>query len=304
MKAPGQRLRADLLLMLAALLWGSAFVPQRIATDHLEYFLFNGLRFLLGGALLFPWVKPRCVPQRSFFLWAAIAGSLLVVAAALQQAGLKYTTAGKSAFLTTVYVVLVPVFLSLFWREKMGWRSWVGAFIAMIGAFLLSINLNEGFRVDFGDSLEMAGAAFWALQIIVVGRAMKHVEILLFSVGQYFVAGVLSTLLGLAMASQAPDGLAEAGRGLAACWWTVVYVGVFSVAAGYTLQATGQKHAPAADAAIILSLESVFAAIFGYLLLPDEILGVQQLCGCAAILGACFLVQDYGTKTTQPARTS
>jgi len=288
MRFLSQRLRADLLLLLAALLWGSAFVPQKHATDHLGTFLFNGLRFTLGAAILLPWVRPRRWPSKSFFYWSSIAGILLVAAAACQQAGMEFTTAGKAGFLTGLYVVLVPVVLFLFWREKMGWRSWAGAVVAAVGVMLLGV--DDQFRLGFGDSLELVGAVVWAFHVVIVGRAVTHLEVLLFSVGQYMVAGALNLILGLALEFPTLPGLAS-------CWLDIVYIAIFSVAAGYTLQAVGQKHAPAADAAIILSMEAVFAALFGYLLLgAAETLTARQLVGCAMILAAVVIVQQYGTQ--------
>ena len=288
-----RRLRADLLLLLAALLWGSAFVPQRLAAAHLGPFLFNGLRFLLGAAILLPWVQPRQWPSKSFFRWASVTGILLVGAAACQQAGLKYTTASKAGFLTGLYVVLVPVVLFAVWRQKMAWRSWAGALVATVGVFFLS--MDDQFRfglgeAGFGDAMELVGALLWAFHVVIVGRAVTQVEVLLFSVGQYLVAGALSLILGLALESTTLPGLAD-------CWLDIVYIAIFSVAAGYTLQAVGQKHAPAADAAIILSMEAVFAALFGYLLLgAAETLTARQLVGCAMILAAVVIVQQYGTQ--------
>ncbi len=288
MKLAGPRLRADMLLLLAALLWGSAFVPQRLAARDLGYFLFNGFRFLLGAMILLPWVRPFRWPTKTFFSWASIAGILLVGAAACQQAGLEFTTAGNAAFLTGLYVVLVPLVLRMVWRQKMAWRSWAGALIAAAGVFLLSV--NDQFRLRPGDALELFGAVLWALHVVMVGRAVKQVDVLLFSVGQYFVAGSLSVVLG--MVWEAPT-----LPGLASCWWAIVYVGLFSVAAGYTLQAAGQKHAPAADAAIILSMEAVFAALFGHFLLGES-LAARQLWGCAMILGAIVVVQKNAARQT------
>jgi drug/metabolite transporter (DMT)-like permease len=282
----GRRLRADLVLLLAALLWGSAFVPQSVAARHLGPFLFNGLRFLLGAMLLLPWVRPLRRPGRTFFFWATIAGGLLVLAAVCQQAGLKYTTTANAGFLTTLYVVFVPVVLRVFWRQRMSWRSWAGAILAGVGVFFLSI--NDQFQLHDGDALELIGAVLWALHVVVVGRAVAHVEVLLFSVGQYLIAGSLNLVLGFSLEAQTLPGLAH-------CWWAIVYIGVFSVAAGYTLQAVGQRHAPPADAAIVLSMEAVFAAVFGYLLL-NESLDPRQLWGCALIFTAIVVVQQNGKR--------
>lgn len=267
--------------MLAALLWGSAFVPQRVAAGHLGPFLFNGLRFLLGAAVLLPWVRPLRLPSRTFFRWAVTAGTLLVGASVCQQAGLKWTTAGNAGFLTGLYVVLVPLVVLVGWRQRTGWQTWAGAMVAALGVYVLGV--GERFQIQYGDALEIIGAVLWAVHVVLVGRAVRHVGVLAFSVGQYVVAGVLNIAIGLPL---------EGGTlpGLAVCWWTVVYVGVVSVAIGYTLQAVGQKHAPAADAAIILSMEAVFAALFGYLLL-DEVLTARQFLGCGLILAAMLVVQ-------------
>ncbi len=311
--APSLRVRSDALLLLAALLWGSAFIPQRLAAQAgLGACLFNGLRFLLGAVILLPAVRffqasrsatrgiPAATPDmerhlvgsigsspsKGFLPWALIAGTLLVGASVLQQAGMKYTTAGSAGFLTGLYVVLVPIVMFAGWGERLGWQSWAGALLATVGVFLLGV--DDHFRIEPGDALELLGAVLWALHVVIVGRAVQQVEVLHFSVGQYLVAGTLSVLLGL---------IFEAGSLplLANCWWTVVYVGVVSVAIAYTLQSLGQKHAPAADAAIILSMEAVFAAFFGYLLLGEVFLA-RQLFGCILILAAVAVVQLKGWK--------
>jgi len=276
-----RRFRSDGLLLLAALLWGSAFVPQRVAAGHLGPFLFNGLRFLLGAMVLLPWIRPFRLPSQSLFPWAFLAGSLLVGAAACQQAGMKWTTAGNAGFLTGLYVVFVPVITFLGWREGIGWQTFAGILIATAGVYLLGV--DDQFQIHFGDALEILGAVLWAMHVVVVGQVVRHTGVLLFSVGQYFIAGVLNVVIGLVLE-------ADTLPGLSVSWWTVIYVGVVSVALGYTLQAVGQKHAPPADAAIILSMEAVFAALFGYLLL-HEVLSIRQLLGCGLILMAMVVVQ-------------
>ncbi len=276
-----RRLRADGLMLLASLLWGIAFVPQRIATQHVGPFLFNGLRFLLGAAVLCPILLWRPRPTRSLLPWSAAAGAVLVGAAVCQQAGMAYTTAGNAGFLTGLYVVLVPVVLWIVWRQRMGWRCWAAALAAAGGAYLLSA--DSQFHLGYGDSLEVLGAVLWALHIVIVGRAVAVHDVLWFSVGQYLAAGVLSTLLGLAWEAQTLGGVAD-------CWWAVAYTGAVSIAAGYTLQAVGQRHAPPADAAVILSMEAVFAALSGMLLLGEAMSG-RQYAGCAVILAAVIFVQ-------------
>jgi len=288
----GRRNTADLTLLLAALLWGSGFVPQRMIAPYLGFFLFNGLRFLLGAMILLPWVRPRQWPAKAALQWASIGGCLLLAAAACQQAGMQFTTAGNAGFLTGLYVVLVPLVLLVGWRQKVAWRSWVAALTAAAGVFFLSV--DDQFQLNSGDALQLIGAVVWALHVVVVGRAVAQVDVLLFSVGQYLVAGTLNLVLGLTLQSHTLPALAT-------CWWAVAYTGVFSIAAGYTLQAVGQKHAPAADAAVILSMEAVFAALFGHLLLSESFAG-RQLVGCAMILGAIAIVQKYSESETVTQR--
>jgi drug/metabolite transporter (DMT)-like permease len=320
--APARRLRANLLLLLAAVIWGSAFVAQRVAArEQLGAFLFNGLRFWLGAAVLLPfmgemgdrhhfrWTKWCLSP---FSRWSALAGFLLFAAAWLQQAGMEYTTAGNAGFITGLYVVLVPLILLVVWKQRASWICWFAAGLATLGTYLLSgadvaqavslrpdltgaadvaqaVSLRPDLsnaaqiRLAAGDALVLACAVVFALHVIVVGKAVQKVKVLPFSVGQYFFCGGLSLILGLSLEG-------ETLPRLAACWWAVAYVGVFSVGVAYTLQAVGQKLAPASDAAIILSLEAVFAALFGYLLLGEQ-MTARQLLGALLMLSAMVLAQ-------------
>ncbi len=296
------RFRADLVLLLVAFIWGGAFVVQRVATQYLDLYTFNGLRFLLGGFILLPFsslnpfrrkirpaegnttaslgnIKPASLDRKSLFYITA-AGLVLFAGSSLQQAGLKYTTAGNAGFLTTLYVVLVPIILVIFLREKIHWIAWVGAGIAIAGSLLLST--GGTLRLGPGDSLEMAAAVMWALDVIVVGRAVKQIDVLTFSVGHYLVAAAFNLIFILF--TRAPLG------GLALGWWTIVYIGVLSTAGGYTLQALGQKYAPPTDAAILLSMEAVFAALTGYIFLRETMTAVQ-LVGCGMIFIAVVVTQ-------------
>jgi drug/metabolite transporter (DMT)-like permease len=285
------RWRADLALLIVAMIWGSAFVVQRVAGRSMDPFTFNGLRFLLGGLLLLPFTgflkRDRKAAthtptgQKNYWLvYVPLAGMLLFAAAGLQQAGLETTTAGNAGFITSLYVVIVPLLLAIFWRQRVRWTGWMAAGVAVVGSLLLST--GGEFHLAPGDALELAGAVLWALHVILVGQAMRRLEVLPFSAGQYLVAGLLNLVVSL-LSRQSWTGLAEA-------WWTVLYIGVLSTAIGYTLQVYGQKTAPAADAAILLSMEAVFAALTGYILLNEELTPIQII-GCALILGAILLAQ-------------
>jgi len=274
-------------------------------------YTFNGLRFLLGGLILFPFsrwnpwnkrnrskngkypgtenkISAQLFDRKSIF-FVLSAGAVLFAGSSLQQAGLKYTTAANAGFITTLYVIFVPIILVIFMREKIHWIAWVGAVIAISGSLLLST--GGTLHLAPGDSWEMAGAVMWALDVIIVSRAVKHMEVLIFSVGHYFVAAALSLIVSLFL----PRPLAELGGG----WWTIIYVGVFSTAIGYTLQALGQKYAPATDATILLSMEAVFAALAGFIFLGETMLPVQ-LVGCGMILAAVLIIQLNAVRSRMP----
>ena len=275
------RIKADLSLFLVAVIWGSAFAAQRVAAEYIGPFLFNGSRFLLGALLLLPMIRFQLNLVKSEYFWVLAAGSILCGASVLQQTGLQWTTAGNAGFITGLYVVFIPLILLLVLKQRMHWLLWVAALLAALGIFLLSA--GGTFQLAPGDGLELIGALFWAAHVVVISQAMKHMDALRFAIGQYLVAGVLNTVIGLVFEWQTIPGLLPA-------WWTVVYVGLFSVAIGYTLQVWAQKYAPPTDASLILSLESVFAAVFGYLFLGEVLLPIQLL-GAGIILGAILLSQ-------------
>jgi drug/metabolite transporter (DMT)-like permease len=280
--ARGLRIRSDLILLLVAIIWGSGFIAQRVAAQNFGVFLFNGARFLLGALILIPFTRFRWNISRPMLRWVILAGVFLFGGATLQQAGMVTTTAGNAGFITGTYVVLVPILLVIFWRQKIGWNSWLAALLALTGTLFLSTGgkLNA---LAPGDILEFMGAILWALHVILVGKVINHVDVLQFAIGQYIVCGLLNLLLGLIFETNTLPGLANA-------WWTVVYAGIFSVSIGFTLQGVGQRHAPPTDASIILGLEAVFAAAFGFLLLNEAFSAVQQL-GCGLIFVGIVLAQ-------------
>ena len=288
MVEPTQRLKADATLLLAAFVWGTSFVVQRIATAYFGYFLFNGLRFLLGAMVLLPllYFYRLGKPTRHELGLSAIAGLVLVGASSLQQAGLQYTTAANAGFLTTLYVVLVPGLLWFFWRRKIRWLNWLAAGLAVLGALFLSgaglLSLGHG-QAALGDSLEALGAILWAVHVIVVGQLRKGDDPLRFAALQFGAAGLVNLGLGLAFEGETLAGLEQG-------WWTVVYIGVFSTALAYTLQVVAQRHTAESDAALLLSLEAVFAALNGWIFLQETLLPLQLL-GCALIFGAALLAQ-------------
>jgi drug/metabolite transporter (DMT)-like permease len=277
------RLRADLLLLSAAVIWGTGFVAQRIASASIGAFGFNGLRFLLAALVLLPFAL-RGWKRLDRKGWAGVGllGLLLVAAAAFQQLGIRFTTAANAGFITGLYVVLIPIFLSILWRKPPRAVVWPAVAMAACGMYLLSTG-GSLTPLNRGDALELAGAVIWAFHVILIGRLVRFVPAVQLMVGMNLVCGLVSLAIGFFFE---PPILPVLG-GVA---WAVVYTGIFSIAMGFTFQAMGQKEAPAADAAILLSLEALFAALFGWLLLNEVLSGVQWL-GCLLMLAGMLLAQ-------------
>lgn len=275
------RLRADGLLLLTAVVWGSGFVAQRVAAALIGPFTYNGARFFLGALFLLMIVRFRFNIEKHDLKGVALAGTLLFLGSWLQQAGLATTTTANASFITGLYVILVPIVLWVGWRQQVQARVWLAACLAVVGALLLST--GGRFRPAVGDALELVGSVVWALHVIIVSRQARKMDPVQFVIGQFLVCGLLNTAAALAF---------ETARfgGFPAAFPAVFYNAVFSITIGFTLQALGQKHAPPEDAAIILSLEAVFGALFGFLLLNEGLLFLQVV-GCVLIMIAVLLAQ-------------
>ena len=276
--------RADLLLLLAALIWGLAFVAQRAGMSHVGPYTFNAVRFTLGALVLVPFLTAR---RRGAFLSAlpggAQAGLALFLGASLQQWGLVTTSAGKGGFITGLYVVVVPV-LGAMEGRRTGWGTWLGAVMAAGGLALLS--LNRHMRFSHGDLLVLAGALIWAMHVLIIGRLMERFDALLIAFQQFALVALLSLGAALLMERGEHQGLLEAALPL-------VYAGVLSTGVAFTLQVLAQRQAPPSHAAVLLSLESVFAALGGWLLLGER-LGGRGLAGCGLMLAGMLSTQLLG----------
>jgi len=288
------KLKADGLLMLTALIWGTAFVAQRMGMEHVGPFTFNGVRFALGALALQPLIwkmrrtrmredgGPGIEPGR-IMRYGLVAGCVLFAGAALQQVGIVYTTAGKAGFITGLYVVMVPLF-GLALGNRAGAGTWVGALAAAVGLYLLSV--NEDFSIAYGDVLELIGAVFWAGHVLLISRlspGMDGTDAVRLAAAQFVVCSLLSLGVGIAIEPITLAGISDAAV-------PILYGGLMSVGVAYTLQVVAQRDADPAHAAIILSLEAVFAAVAGYFLL-GEVLALRALIGCALMLGGMILSQ-------------
>jgi len=280
------RLKADITLFLISIIWGSAFVAQRVAGQVGGVYIFNGLRYLLAALVVLPFAwqafkGTKSSMSRKQYKWMMVAGFFLFLGSALQQAGMQYTTAGNAGFITSLYVVLIPILLFFFWGEKPHWIFVVAVVLAMVGAFLLSTGGNFD-KVRFGDLLELIGALFWAFHVIILGKYARNFESMSFSVGQLAVCGLLNLGVGVFVE---PMPVFDANM-----LFAIGYTAFLSLGLCYTLQIWAQKHTPPADAALILGLESVFAVLAGWLLL-GETLVVIQIFGCVLIFFAVILSQ-------------
>lgn len=290
-----ERIKADLILLLVAVVWGSSFAAQRVAAANMSPFTFNGLRYILGALALLPiaWrSKLQLSPRQDRKSWAGtlLVGLVLFGGAAFQQLGLQFTTAGNAGFITGLYVVLVPLVLAVGLRRRPPAVILAASLLAAVGLLLLSTGGQV--RLSPGDGLELLGAGMWTGHVFLIAWLVKRVDVLQVSIFQSLVTGLINLALEL-LTARTPF------AGIATAWWTVVYTGLFSVALGYTLQAYGQKYAPPTDAAILLSGEAVFAALFGWLTL-GEALAPSQLLGCGLMLLGMILAQ-FGSLTKSPS---
>ncbi|MBF7729744.1 DMT family transporter [Pseudomonas sp. N040] len=284
-----QALRADLLMLLTAIIWGSAFIAQRLGMDSIGPFLYSGLRFTLASAVLLPLILflERRVEHRKpeafnpgLLLGGLIMGLALTVGMSLQQVGLLFTSVTNSGFITGLYVIIVPL-LGLLLGHKTGLGIWMGAGLAVVGMFLLSV--GENFQVASGDWLQLAGAFVWAAHVLLVGHFASRHDALQLALIQFAVCGLISLLLALAFEP------IELGAILAALP-AILYGGLLGVCVGFTLQVIAQKDAIPSHAAVILSMEALFAAMFGALLL-DEALSLRGYFGCALMFAGMLLAQ-------------
>jgi len=284
-------LKSDLVLLLTASIWGLAFVAQRVGMDHVGPFTFNGLRFVLGSLSLVPfvWISRKNTYTGSdtdLVKSGMVSGVFLFAGISFQQVGLVYTTAGKAGFITGLYVVMVPI-IGLFLRHtRTGAGTWAGAVLASIGMYLLSV--NRDMDVNFGDMLVFFSAICFAFHLIIIERFCNRFSTAALSLVQCIVCSVLS--LGVAAVFETFV-LAD----ILKITIPLIYGGVFSVGVAYSLQIYGQRNSPASHAAIILCLESVVAAIGGWIIL-NEILSGRAIFGCVLMLAGMLISQLYAVK--------
>jgi drug/metabolite transporter (DMT)-like permease len=301
------KLRGNLMLFLTALIWGVSFVSQKAGMEYIGPYTFNGVRFLVGSAVLIPVIlaldgiqkkKDAAVQQvtvsndevtqpaairyerKDLLLGGISCGIVLFIASSLQQIGILYTTAGKAGFITALYIVLVPI-LGLLFGSKVRPILWFCVAMAAAGLYLLCV--KEDFTIGRGDLLVIACALGFAIHILVIDHFSPKVDGVKMSCIQFFIAGVLS--LPFMVIFETID-----WSNIFACWLPILYSGVMSCGVAYTLQIVGQKYTEPTVASLILSLESVFAVIAGIILLGEQV-PPRELLGCAVMFAAILLAQ-------------
>ena len=282
------QLKANILLLLTAAIWGLAFVAQKVGAEHVGAFTFNGIRFALGSISLVPLIlffnkKKGKLDESSLkptIKAGIIAGCVLFIATSLQQMGVMGTTAGKAGFITGLYMVIVPL-LGLFLKQKVNKSTWIGIVIAVIGLYLLSI--NEDFSISKGDLLVLIGTVGWAVHILLIDNFTKKIDPIKLSSIQFATCSILSLVMAIIFED---INMVD----ISAAIVPILYGGLLSVGVAYTLQVVAQKNAKPSHAAILLSMESVFGAIGGAMFLGERI-GARGLVGCVLIFIAIIISQ-------------
>jgi len=297
MAARKSTILGSLALFLAALVWGASFIFQKTSIQHISPLVFNGVRFFLGAAALTPlvalsdWAGARRRPsiwgdadtpaRRHFLLWGGVfSGLLLGIASMTQHCGMIFTTAGKAAFITALYILLVPI-LGLLRGKRVRLLLWGCVLLAVFGSYLLCGKMDKG--INWGDVICFGCALGFALQIIVTGHYAPHVDCLRLSIIEFVVAGAVSCLTALCC------GATFSLEGMRRAIWAILYCGLFSSGVGYTFQNIGEKYVNPVAASLLMSLESVFAVFFG--LLIGERMTPREMAGCVAIFTAIILAQ-------------
>jgi drug/metabolite transporter (DMT)-like permease len=294
------RSQANLLLLAVALVWGSAFVAQAQGMAGVGPFTFTAIRFLIGVCIIAPlaWRDLRLIARRPVQLDRRDAlgilalGLLLTLGAVLQQIGINSTTVTNAGFLTALYVPLVPLISWLIMRVRPHWSVWPTSIGCLLGTWMLSG--AGGVALGVGDAWVIASSLFWALHVLFVGRVAERIAApFLVACGQFLVCGIACLLWAGLTETISLEGIRLAAT-------PILYTGVVSVGFAYTGQVVGQRYAAAADAAIILSAETLFAAFFGFLLMGDR-LNAMGIAGCALIFVCIVAVQMMPLMATSKA---
>ena len=287
-----KRLQGTLILMITAIVWGISFVSQSVSMEHIEPNTFNGIRTLLGCVSLLPVIavldmskkkKGEFVPgnKKTLITGGIVCGILLCVASTIQTYGLKYTTAGKAGFITAMYMIMVPI-ISIFLGKKIRPSMALSVVVAMLGMYFLCIKKGS-FVIEKGDIIVFVCAIVFSFHIIAVDYFSPRVDGVKLSCLQFLVSGSINTVLMFLIEE-------PVWSDIVICAVPILYSGLMSCGVAYTLQIIGQKYAEPTVASIVMSLESVFAALAGWVILGEAMSG-REIFGCILAFAAIILVQ-------------
>ncbi len=292
-----EQMKNSLLLLLTAFIWGVAFVAQSVGGEAVGCFTFNGVRSLIGAIVLIPVIffldrqKKKELGEEKFLeqkgdkktliLGGICCGVMLCIASNFQQFGISFTTVGKAGFITAMYILIVPIF-GLFMKKKVGAKVWIGVVLATIGLYMLCMT-SESFSLSKGDFLVLICALFFSLHILIIDYFSPKVDGVRMSCIQFFVCGVIST--AIAFVTESPS-----LHSILSGWLPILYAGVLSCGVAYTLQIVGQKNMDPTVASLILSLESVFSVLAGWVILNQTLSG-REILGCILMFLAIILAQ-------------
>jgi drug/metabolite transporter (DMT)-like permease len=284
---PTKAQRADSMLLVVAIVWGAGFVAQKAAMEHVGPLLFTAIRFAIGSVVLLPFVLKR-TPKGGEWRAGIILGIVMFAAAALQQMGLVYTTASRGGFITGLYVLIVPV-TGLYFGHKFHRGHIVGALLAAVGLYLLSGDLSG--ETGKGDFLIMGCAVLWAVHVAMVGHLAPKAEPIRLAFAQFATVALLAAIVTPFFEPVSMNAIFDARL-------AILYSGVFAIGLAFSLQVVAQRDAPPTHAAILMSLEALFAAITGWLLLSEQ-LSSKELTGCGLMLAGMLASQLWTRKKTQ-----
>lgn len=289
---------SGLMLALTALIWGAAFVAQSVGMDYVGPITFNGMRNVLAALFLVPviWImdrravkkqqptgRPQTKQQRAVLLRGGVScGILLTLATTAQQMGMQYASVGKAGFITALYIVIVPVLGVLFLHKRSGLQVWAGVVIALGGLYLLCMT-DDGLALGKGEWLVLLSSVLFSLHILVIDHYSPMVDGTRLSCIQFVVVAVICVPLSIAAEQPSLSAVLSA-------WAPLLYAGILSSGVGYTLQIVAQKNVQPTVASLILSLESVFSVLAGWVLLHQN-LSARELTGCVLMFGAIILAQ-------------
>lgn len=297
------KILGPVLLVLAAMIWGLSFVAQKQGMEFVEGFTFNGIRSLLGGIVLIPFILFRSrknpvtlspaekkVNRKKNLKGILIVGTMLCLGSNLQQFAFNYISPGKVGFITALYMLLVPLISFFLYKKKQPVTTWVGVVLGVVGLYMICMGKSEGFAIGKGEILAMLCSVAFALHIIVIDKFAAEIDCVVLSCGQFFVTGIVSCILMFIFETPDISCIRQAAV-------PILYAGIMSCGGAFTFQIIGQKYTEPTLASMLLCLESVFSVVFSFIILGDRMTAVEYI-GCGVMFLAIIIAQLPSKKSS------